>query len=202
MIRRSTRLKWHHRFRRLSHESAGLVCLAALFLLAGCFSLRTAAMTPANLRYITVKTDNVFQEVTAQFRRRLHAVGINTRQRAISTITLRLHDSTPHTEVPVIFDSLQGTVYRYRISLGLEITCRNGHVLRDTTLYATQDILHNINQVSPPVLTPLMRRALIQRLVDSTINLVTSKALSQEVSEQCQPSPSHSSLASPSKPST
>lgn len=181
-------LRLRYQARRFGVDCVGLMCLLALFVLAGCFSLRSAARTPENLRFITLQTDNVFAEITTHLRRRLQAAGISTRNRGLSTITVILRNSTPGTEVPVIFDSLQGTVYRYNMRVTLQIRCNNSIVLRQSTLVATQDVLHNINQISPPVLTPLMRRALIQRLIDNLMNLLTSKALAQEVSTQCHPS--------------
>jgi outer membrane lipopolysaccharide assembly protein LptE/RlpB len=159
--------------------------------LSGCFHLRTKELIPEHLRTMSVTSDNVYDEITANLIRRLQAAGIetntknNTRPESKSPIQVRLKNSKNTTDVPVIFDSLQGTVYSYKISVQIELSCASGNNILSTRLSAKEDILHNINQISPPVFTPLMRRALTQQLIDSIINLITSKRVDNEVISRC-----------------
>ena len=151
--------------------------------LSGCFHLRSKELIPEHLRVMSVSSDNVYDEIRTNLIRRLNAAGIVTDTTA--QIQLSVKNSKNTTDVPVIFDSLQGTVYSYMISVDVELSCASGKNILSTRLSAKEDILHNINQVSPPVFTPLMRRSLSQQLVDSIMNLITSKRVDNEVMAQC-----------------
>ena len=159
-----------------------ILLVGASSLLLGCFHLRSEKTFPQELKCISFNTDDVYSELTVNLTRKLRASGVTLNNCSNPALTILLRNTQTNTDIPVIFDSLQGTVYTYTVTVRLELTNQAGKPIFNSTLNSTQQIMHNVNQVSAPVFTPLMRRTLMQRLADTIYNIIISTDIQKAVS--------------------
>ncbi len=148
------------------------LCLLSL-VLAGCgFHLRQPSDLPTALHHMQLKPHNVNEAISSTLRAELTALHAKLDKSA--PITLVLSHSKTDTDIPVVFNANADTNYTYTLSVHAKLINTAGKVIAQRTISASETVLHNVNQVSPPVFTPLMRSTLTQQLVDNIYTWLSS----------------------------
>lgn len=143
-------------------------------MLGGCgFHLRQPADLPPQLHKVKLESSNVNNAISSGLRSELVALKASVDDQKAPLI-IRLSNSKTTTEVPTVFNANADTDYDYTLSVTVTISNADGQVLHKSLVKASETVLHNVNQVSPPIFTPLMRSTLTDKLVDNIYNLLTS----------------------------
>lgn len=161
--------------KKLFQNIVAFFMLSGLLFLGGCgLHLRQPGDFPVDLRRMLLTADNVNHAITATLERQLTASDVNLTE-ADAPLVLALSNSKTNTEMPRVFNANADTTYTYTLLVHVRMTTRAGKVILDRDVSASESVLHNVNQVSPPVFTPLMRSTLTQQLVGNIYTLLISK---------------------------
>ena len=162
---------------------ATLYCTYCITMITGCgMYIRSPDDFPASLRIMELITINVNNAITTELQRTLLAAHVALNNH-IAPFTLTLHDSRMETDMPIVFNANAATVYTYHFSVGLILSDAHNNKIIDTTVSAMENVTNNVNQVSPPVFTPLMRRTLTQQLVNNIYSVLTSETTQKAIHE-------------------
>lgn len=163
-----------------------LIILSCL-IISGCgFHLRQPADLPAELHNIKLESSNVNNAISSGLRSELVALQASVDDNKAPVI-IRLSNSKSSTEVPTVFNANADTNYYYTLSVTVTVSSADGKVLHKSEVKASETVLHNVNQVSPPIFTPLMRSTLTDKLVDNIYNLLTSHQVLDAIDKAGKP---------------
>ena len=160
-----------------------LLCL----LISGCgFHLRQPSDLPPELHSVKLESSNVNNAISSGLRSELRALNASLDD-SKAPITVRLSNSKSNTDIPTVFNANADTNYVYTLSVTLTVKSATGKVIHKSLVEASESVLHNVNQVSPPVFTPLMRSTLTKKLVDNIYTLLTSRKVLLEIDHANDP---------------
>jgi len=152
-----------------------LVLLTLCIFVSGCgLHLRQPGDLPIALNHMKLESDNVNDAITTSLERQLTASKVSLTD-PNAPLVLTLSDSKMDTQLPIIFNANADTSYTYTLSVNVKLTTLQGENIVSQHISASEAVLHNVNQVSPPVFTPLMRSSLTQRLVNNIYALLISQ---------------------------
>lgn len=143
--------------------------------LTGCFHLRTPEDFPPQLKNLYLSTNNVNSSITTQLARELRAANVNLAPPAkLAPLTLELSNSHTNVVMPISFNNSTATSYLYQISIQLKLYTHDQKFILNEPITISQSVIHNVNQIDTPVITPLMRRTLTKRLINNIYDRITS----------------------------
>ncbi len=157
-----------------------LLCFCVL---TGCgFHLRQPTDLPTELQNISLQSNNVNDSITSGVRKELLALNASLDDET-APLVLTLSNSKSNADIPIVFNANADTNYIYHLSVTVTLKNDNGKTLHHSRVTASETVLHNVNQVSPPVLTPLMRSTLTNKLVDRIYELITSQQVLKAIND-------------------
>lgn len=160
--------------------------LCLTLFLSGCgFHLRQPSDLPNELHHLQLQTNNVNNAITSALTSELKAFAVTLDNQA--PILLQLSNSKTDTNIPIVFNANANTVYNYRLSVTVTLSTATGKEITHERITASEDILHNVNQVSPPVFTPLMRSTLNKKLVDNIFDFLNAKQTIDAINQALKP---------------
>lgn len=162
---------------------------SSLLFLASCgFHLRTPADFPTGLQVLFFESDNVYNAISEELKRQLSGMQVHfTASRSEAPFTLKLADSHFTATMPVAFAGSSATTYSYQLTVNVLLITRNNQVLFNTVMTASQALTFNVNQTGTPAPPQSIRNALVQQVVMSIYDLLTSVSAQQLIQANLMP---------------
>jgi len=152
------------------------------------FHLRGAGDFPPALHTLYFQADNVYNGISEELKRDLRAACVNiTPSLNEAPLILKLTDSHFTAVMPVAFASTSATSYAYTLTVNVLLMTNNHQVILNNLMTTNLTLTYNVNQTGTPVPPPGIRKALVNQIVSSIYDLLTSISVQQAIENALHP---------------